>query len=92
MSFCAAGFALQAVRPADETGAQWQGSASTCPLFEVGSNTALEATQPAAPSTVMPFAFTGKLAKLTLTIDRPKLSPEDEKRLAQAQRNNNTSE
>ena len=28
----------------------------------------------------VPFRFTGKLDKLTLTIDRPKLSPEDEKR------------
>ncbi len=40
----------------------------------------------------VPFAFTGKLAKLTISIDRPKLTPEDEKRLAQAQRNNKTSE
>jgi arylsulfatase len=31
-----------------------------------------------------PFAFTGKLEKLTLKIDRPKLSPEDEKRLEEA--------
>jgi hypothetical protein len=29
----------------------------------------------------VPFAFTGKIAKITLTIDRPKLTPEDEKRL-----------
>jgi arylsulfatase len=40
----------------------------------------------------VPFAFTGELAKLTLTIDRPKLTPEDEKRLAEAQRNNKASE
>ena len=40
----------------------------------------------------VPFKFTGKLAKLTLTIDRPKLTPEDEKRLMEAQRNNKTSE
>ena len=40
----------------------------------------------------MPFRFTGNLAKLTLTIDRPKLTPEDEKRLMEAQRNNKTSE
>jgi arylsulfatase len=40
----------------------------------------------------VPFKFTGKLAKLTLTIDRPKLTPEDEKRLTAAQRNNKTSE
>jgi arylsulfatase len=40
----------------------------------------------------VPFRFTGKLNKLTLTIDRPKLTPEDEKRLAEAQRNNRVSE
>jgi hypothetical protein len=40
----------------------------------------------------VPFRFTGKLDKLTLTIDRPKLSPEDEKRLGEAQRNNYMSE
>jgi arylsulfatase A-like enzyme len=40
----------------------------------------------------VPFRFTGKLTKLTLTIDRPKLSAEDEKRLSEAQRNNRVSE
>jgi arylsulfatase len=39
-----------------------------------------------------PFSFTGKLEKVTLSIDRPKLSPADEKKLMQAQRNNRTSE
>jgi len=39
-----------------------------------------------------PFKFTGKLNKLTLKIDRPKLTPEEEKRLMEAQRNNKTSE
>jgi hypothetical protein len=39
-----------------------------------------------------PFAFTGRFCKVTLTIDRPKLTPEDETKLAQAQRNNKTSE
>jgi arylsulfatase len=39
-----------------------------------------------------PFRFTGKLDKLTLSIDRPKLTPADEKRLMEAQRNNKTSE
>jgi arylsulfatase len=39
-----------------------------------------------------PFAFTGKLDKLTLRIDRPKLTPEDEKKLMEASRNNKTSE
>ena len=33
-----------------------------------------------------PFAFTGKLNKVTLTIDRPKLSPEDIKKLEEAQK------
>jgi hypothetical protein len=32
----------------------------------------------------VPFAFTGKIDKLTLTVDRPKLSPEDEARLRNA--------
>jgi len=40
----------------------------------------------------VPFAFTGKINKITLTIDRPKLTPEDEKRLMQTQRNNKVSE
>ena len=39
-----------------------------------------------------PFPFTGKLNKLTLSIDRPKLTPEDEKRLMEAGRNNKASE
>ena len=39
-----------------------------------------------------PFAFAGKIDKITLTIDRPKLSPEDMKKLEQAQRNNKVSE
>jgi len=40
----------------------------------------------------IPFKFSGKLEKLTLTIERPKLTPEDEKKLMQAQRNNKTGE
>jgi len=40
----------------------------------------------------VPFKFTGKINKITLTIDRPKLTPEDEKKLMQAQRNNRASE
>ncbi|MGC1860629.1 MAG: arylsulfatase [Methylocystis sp.] len=40
----------------------------------------------------VPFRFTGKLDRLTLTIDRPKLSPEDVKKLMDAQRNNHMSE
>jgi arylsulfatase len=40
----------------------------------------------------VPFAFTGKIQKITLTVDRPKLSPEDVKKLEAAQRNNRASE
>ena len=39
-----------------------------------------------------PFAFTGKIDKITLTIDRPMLSPDDIKKLEQAQRENKTSQ
>ena len=39
-----------------------------------------------------PFALTAKLNKLTLTVDRPKLSPEDIKKLEMAKRNNKVSE
>ena len=39
-----------------------------------------------------PFPFTGKLNKLTIKVDRPQLSPEDIKKLEQAQRNNKVSE
>jgi hypothetical protein len=38
------------------------------------------------------FNFTGTIDKLTLTVDRPKLTPEDEKRLMEAQRNQKASE
>ena len=40
----------------------------------------------------VPFTFTGKIRKITLTIDRPKLTPEDEKKLMEAQRDNKVSE
>jgi hypothetical protein len=39
-----------------------------------------------------PQKFGSKIDKITLTIDRPKLTPEDEKRLMEAQRNNKASE
>ena len=39
-----------------------------------------------------PFTFTGKLNKLTIKVDRPKLSPDDIKKLEEAQRNNKVSE
>jgi hypothetical protein len=34
----------------------------------------------------LPFKFTGKIDKLTIKIDRPKLTPEDQKRLMAAER------
>jgi arylsulfatase len=40
----------------------------------------------------VPFAFTGKIGKITLSIDRPKLTPGDEKKLMEASRNNRASE
>ena len=39
-----------------------------------------------------PFPLTAKLNKLTIKVDRPKLSPEDIKKLEAAQRNNKMSE
>ena len=40
----------------------------------------------------VPFTFTGKLNKLTLTIDRPQLTPADIQKLQTATRNNHASE
>jgi hypothetical protein len=40
----------------------------------------------------VPFKFTGTLDKLTLTIDRPKLSPADIEKLKEATRNNRAAE
>jgi arylsulfatase len=39
-----------------------------------------------------PFAFTGRLDKLTVKIDRPELSPADIQKLEAAMRNNKASE
>ncbi|HET8725077.1 MAG TPA: arylsulfatase [Anaeromyxobacteraceae bacterium] len=39
-----------------------------------------------------PFTFTGRIQRITLSIDRPQLTPEDVKRLEAAQRNNKVSE
>ncbi len=39
-----------------------------------------------------PFEFTGKFSNIALTVDRPKLSPEDVEKLREAQRNNRVSE
>ena len=39
-----------------------------------------------------PFTLTAKLDNLTIKVDRPKLTAEDEKCLMEAERNNKTSE
>ena len=57
--------------------------------FDVGADTGTSVND---ADYQVPFKFTGKLNKLTLTIDRPKLTPEDEKKLMEAQRNNKVSE
>ena len=56
--------------------------------FDIGADTGT----PVAEDYQVPFKFTGKLDKLTLTIDRPKLSPEDIKKLESTGRNNRASE
>jgi hypothetical protein len=56
--------------------------------FDIGADTGT----PVSNGYQVPFRFTGKLNKLTLKTDRPKLSPEDEKRLSEARRNNRMSE
>jgi arylsulfatase len=60
-----------------------------CESFDVGADTG----SPVADGDYQcPFRFTGKLDKLTLTIDRPKLSPEDIKKLKDAMHNNPAAE
>jgi arylsulfatase len=56
--------------------------------FDIGADTGT----PVSDDHQVPFRFTGKLNKLTLTIDRPQLSPEDVKKLTATQRNNRASE
>ena len=34
----------------------------------------------------VPFAFTGRIDKLTISVDPPKLTPEDERKLTEAYR------
>jgi len=55
--------------------------------FDIGADTGTPVDE---KDYQVPFNFTGKLNKLT--IDRPKLTPEDIKKLQQAERNNKTSE
>jgi arylsulfatase len=57
--------------------------------LDVGSDTG---TPVADADYKVPFAFTGKIGKITLTIDRPELTPADIKKLEAAQRNNKVSE
>jgi len=56
--------------------------------FDIGADTGT----PVANDYQVPFRFNGTLNKLTLTIDRPKLSEADIKRLSEAKRNNRMSE
>jgi hypothetical protein len=57
--------------------------------FDIGSDTGTPVDD---KDYQVPFTFTGKLAKLTIKVERPKLTPEDEKKLMEAQRNNRASE
>jgi arylsulfatase len=54
--------------------------------FDIGSDTGTPVDD---KDYQVPFAFTGKLAKLTIDIDRPKLSPADEKTLMESMQRNN---
>ena len=57
--------------------------------FDIGADTGT----PVTDDYQVPFQFTGKLNKLTLTINRPQLSPDDIKKLmTKGQRNNEASE
>jgi hypothetical protein len=56
--------------------------------FDVGADTGT----PVSEDYQVPFRFTGKLDKLTLTINRPTLTPADIEKLKQATRNNRASE
>ena len=58
--------------------------------FDIGSDTGTPVDD---KDYQVPFPFTGKLNKLTIKIERPQLTPEDEKLLReQGQRNNKASE
>jgi arylsulfatase A-like enzyme len=56
--------------------------------FDIGADTGT----PVSEDYAVPFPFAGRITRLTLDIERPKLTPEDEKRLQQTQRNNRASE
>src|SRR5271165_698082 len=57
--------------------------------FDIGSDTGTPVDD---QDYQVPFKFTGKLSKLTLRLDRPQLTPVDQKRLLEAERNNKMSE
>ena len=57
--------------------------------FDIGTDTGTRVDDQDYQS---PFTFTGKLNKLTLTIDRPQLTPADIEKLKAAERNNHVSE
>jgi hypothetical protein len=57
--------------------------------FDIGSDTLTGVND---ADYLPPFALTAKLDKLTIKVDRPKLSPEDVKKLEAAMRNNKASE
>jgi len=56
--------------------------------FDIGADTGT----PVSDDYQVPFKFTGTLDKLTLKIDRPKLSPTDIEKLKEATRNNRAAE
>jgi arylsulfatase len=57
--------------------------------FDVGSDTLTGVND---ADYTPPFALTAKLDKLTIKVDRPKLSPADIQKLQSAQTNNKSSE
>jgi arylsulfatase len=56
--------------------------------LDIGSDT----LTPVAEDYETPFEFNGKIERIRLSIDRPKLTPEDEQKLQAAQRSNRASE
>ncbi len=57
--------------------------------FDIGSDTLTGVND---ADYLPPFPLTARLEKLTIKVDRPKLTPEDVKKLQESQRNNSSSE
>jgi arylsulfatase len=57
-------------------------------LSDIGADTGT----PVDEEYQVPFEFNGKIVKLTLTINRPQLTPADIEKLKEARRNNKVSE